>query len=373
MTTKRDYYEILKVPRNASPEDIKKAFRNLALKYHPDRNKDSDAAARFKEINEAYQILSDADQRNVYDRFGHAGISNGAAGKGFEGFANFGGLGDIFDSFFGGSSHQGPRPGNDLEYQTSVPFRVAAFGGEKEVQLDRMELCGLCNGSRAEPGTDQETCQTCDGTGQVQRVQRMVFGQFQQVATCSTCNGVGKIVKVKCTQCRGRGTERKRRKISINIPAGIESGSRIRMRGHGEPGALGGQPGDLYLHVNVDTDPVFERHGDDVMNEIEIDISQAALGVKLEVPTLEGTRELTIPAGTQSGQVFRLRKMGIAELGGSGRRGDQLIMIRVLVPKGLSERQKEILLEFAESTGTTNVGLEEDEGTLFGRIKDAFN
>ena len=373
MASKRDYYEVLDLPRNASAEDVKKAFRQQALKFHPDRNKDEDASERFKEVNEAYQVLSDSERRSAYDRFGHAGVTNGAGARGFEGFSNFGGFGDIFDAFFGGSANQGPRRGNDLEYETTVSFRDAVFGAEKEFDLERMEPCSRCNGKRAEPGTELKRCATCNGSGQVRRVQRMVFGQFQQVTTCSTCGGTGETVEMPCTQCRGRGIERRKRKIAVEVPAGIEDGSRIRMRGQGEPGVLGGPSGDLYVYINVEPDPVFERHGNDVISVAEINMAQAALGAGIMVETLDGEHELQVPAGTQSGEVFRLRNAGVPIMGRSRRRGDQLVSVRVVTPTELSDRQRELLEELADSLGAAGVGSDRGEGGLFGRIKDAFN
>jgi molecular chaperone DnaJ len=371
MPDKRDYYEVLDISRDASPEDVKKAFRQQALKFHPDRNKETDAADKFKEVNEAYQVLSDPERRSAYDRFGHAGV-NGSGGRGFEDFQNFGGFGDIFDAFFGGSSRQGPRRGADLEYQTTISFMDSAFGSEKEFEMDRLEKCSRCDGQRAEPGTDVKTCVTCHGSGQVKRVQRMVFGQFQQVTTCSTCAGTGKTYETACKQCRGRGSERKRKKIAINIPAGIEDGSRIVMRGQGEPGELGGPPGDLYVHVNVEEDERFQRHGNDILTETAINVAQAALGATVTVPTLEGEHELKIPAGTQTGKIFRIRHAGMPHVNHSDRRGDQLVAVKVATPTNLSAKQKKLLEELAESLGTENIGAA-GEGSFFGRIKDAFN
>ncbi len=372
MTQQRDYYEVLGVPRNASPEDLKKAFRQQALKFHPDRNKDPEASEQFKEVNAAYQILSDPERRRAYDRFGHAGVSNGAAGRGFDDFQNFGGFGDIFDAFFGGSSRRGPSRGNDLEYEVTVSFTESAFGIEKEFDVDRQESCSRCEGSRAEPGTQPATCATCGGSGEVRRVQRMVFGQFQQVAQCSTCAGTGQTIETPCTNCRGRGTERRTRKIAVEIPAGIDDGSRIVMRGQGEKGAMNGPAGDLYVYVRVEPHELFERHGNDVLAEVSVNIAQAALGTVLTVPTIDGEQELKVPAGTQTGKVFRIRNAGIPHVGNSARRGDQLVAVRVATPRKLSDRQRELFEELAESLRTPDIGVE-DDGGIFGRIKDAFS
>jgi molecular chaperone DnaJ len=373
MPAKRNYYEVLGLPKDASTEDVKKAFRQQALKFHPDRNKEEDASERFKEVNEAYQVLSDPERRSMYDRFGHAGVAGNGAGRGFEDFPNFGGFGDIFDAFFGGSTRQGPQRGQDLEYETTISFMESVFGIEKEFELERMESCSRCKGKRAEPGTNLKTCATCGGSGQVRRVQRMVFGQFQQVTACSTCLGTGQIVETACTKCKARGTERKRRKIAVEIPAGIEDGTRIVMRGNGETGGLGGPAGDLYVYVRVTPDPVFQRHGNDVLSETEINIAQAALGATVTVPTLDGAHELKVPPGTQSGHVFRIRNAGIPYLGKNGRRGDQLVSLKVAVPTGLTERQKALLEELSESFGTPETGGKPNDGGLLGRIKDALS
>lgn len=372
MTQQRDYYEVLGVSREASPEDLKKAFRQQALKFHPDRNKEADASERFKEVNAAYQVLSDPERRAAYDKFGHAGVTNGAGGRGFDDFQNFGGFGDIFDAFFGGSNRNGPARGNDLELQVSVSFTDAAFGVEKEFDLERLETCERCNGKRAEPGTEPVTCTTCNGSGEVRRVQRTVFGQFQQVAQCSTCSGTGQTVETPCTTCRGRGTERRSRRISVEIPAGIEDASRIVMRGQGEKGAMNGPAGDLYVFVRVQPHEVFERHGNDVLAEVSLNIAQAALGTVLTVPTIDGEHELKVPAGTQTGKVFRIRNVGIPHMGRSTRRGDQLVAIKVATPTKLSDRQRELFEELADSLGTPDVGLDDDGGFL-GKIRDAFS
>lgn len=371
MTQQRDLYEVLGVARNASPEELKKAFRQQALKYHPDRNKEQDASERFKEVNAAYQVLSDPQRRTAYDKFGHAGVSDGA-GRGFDDFQNFGGFGDIFDAFFGGSSRKGPARGNDLELEVSVSFIEAAFGIEKEFDVERLETCERCEGKRAEPGTEPSTCATCGGSGEVRRVQRMVFGQFQQVAQCSTCAGTGQTVETPCTNCRGRGTERHNRRIAVEIPAGIEDASRIVMRGQGEKGAMNGPAGDLYIYVRVQQHEVFERHGNDVLAEVSVNIAQAALGTMLTVPTIDGEHELKVSAGTQTGKVFRIRNVGIPHMGRSGRRGDQLVAVKIETPKKLSDRQRELFEELADSFGTPDIGLDDDGGIL-GRIKDAFS
>lgn len=365
MTTKAEYYEVLGVASDATPEDIKKAYRKLAFEYHPDRNKDSGASARFKQVNEAYQVLSDPERRAGYDRFGHAGV-NGNAGRGFEGFEGFGGFGDIFESFFGGGARsRGPARGADLDYRIAISFEEAAFGAEKEIEIERVELCSRCDGARAEPGTRAAECPTCRGSGQVRRVQRGIFGQFAQVSTCSTCRGQGSVASQACSRCRGRGRERRSRKLSVNIPAGIDDRSRIRLRGEGEPGDPGAPSGELYLYVTVRPHDLFKRADDDILLELELNVARATLGDTVEVPTLDGMRPLQIPPGTQSGRTLRMRNLGVHRLGRSGR-GDQLVTVTVVVPEKLSERQRELMEELAETMADGTPG---DNGWV-GRIKD---
>jgi len=371
-TSKRDYYEVLGVERGATPEDLKKAFRKQALKYHPDRNKEADASDRFKEVNEAYQVLSDPKRKAQYDQFGHEGV-NGQAGRGFDGFEGFGGFGDIFDSFFTGSTRQTTNKGADLEFQINVSFRDAAFGVPRELELNRMERCDRCDGSKAEPGTDVVECSTCHGEGKVRRTQRTFFGQFQQVTACPTCQGEGQTVKATCKQCSGRGTERRPRKIEVQIPAGVEHGTRLLIHNEGESGAKGSQNGDLYVHIGVQRDKVFSRRGNDVLMTAEVNMTLAALGGVVSVETLDGTADLDIKAGTQSGSVTRIKGAGIPHMGTQARRGDQLIELKVVTPKKLDDRQAELLRELAESFGIERIG--ENAGSasgMFDRVKDAF-
>ena len=365
MTTKTDLYEVRGVPRNASSEEIKKAFRKQALKYHPDRNDDPDASAKFKEAAEAYQILSDTEQRAAYDRFGHAGVKNGAGAQGFSGFEGFGGFGDIFDAFFGGATRTGPRAGRDLEYEVTISFDKAAFGVEERIKLNRVEVCDRCSGTKAEPGTEVMRCSTCGGSGQVRRLQRNIFGQFQQVSTCSTCGGDGRTAEAVCKQCRGAGRRRRQRTIAVNIPPGVDNGTRIRIRDEGEAGEPGARSGDLYVYISVEDHEYFRRSGNDLLVGVEVNMAQAALGGTVEIPTLQGTRELKIPEGTQSGRIFRVRGEGIADVQ-SGRRGDELVEIIVATPTKLSSRQKELLAELKESLGKDGGG----EDGIFGKIKD---
>lgn len=369
-TQKRDYYEVLAVGRNATPEDLKKAFRKQALKFHPDRNKEADASDRFKEVNEAYQVLSDPQRKAQYDQFGHAGV-NGQAGRGFDGFEGFGGFGDIFDSFFGGSTRQASNRGADLEFRINVSFRDAAFGVPRELELTRMEQCERCAGKRSEPGTNVVECATCHGEGRVRRTQRTFFGQFQQVTSCPTCRGEGQTVKVACKKCAGRGTERKTRRIEVQIPAGVEHGTRLIVRGEGEIGGRGGQSGDLYVHVGVDRDKTFSRSGNDVVTTAKVNMAMAALGGVISVETLDGPMEIRIKPGTQTGAISRIKNAGIPHMGGSKRRGDHLVELRVVTPSKLDDRQTELLRELAESFGADNVGDGGGQG-IFNRFKDAF-
>jgi molecular chaperone DnaJ len=376
-TQKRDYYEILGVSRNASDDDLKKAFRKLAFEFHPDRNKDKDAEEKFKEINEAYQVLSDQDKRARYDQFGHAGLTgNGGGGSGFGGFEDVGGFGDIFDSFFGGSSFGSrsstsknrPARGSDLKYSMDLNFEEAIFGTEKEFDINRIESCSNCRGSKSEPGSDVSTCRSCNGQGQVRRAQQSAFGQFVQVTDCNVCRGEGKTITNPCTQCRGQGKQRRKRKIATTIPAGVREDTQIRLTGEGEHGFNGGPPGDLFVVFHIEEHPFFARDGINIRLDVPVNIVQASLGGTIVVPTIEGDVELTIPAGTQNGRVFRLKGKGVAQIQGT-RRGDQLVKINLRVPTKLDNTQKDLL----EKLGTTlpQMGDEEDTG-IFSKFKNVF-
>ena len=351
MAVKRDYYEVLGVPRGASAEDIKKAFRKLAFQYHPDRNRNDGAADKFKEVNEAYEVLSDADKRAAYDRFGHAGADN-MFGRGFEGF-DFGGFGDIFDAFFGGGTatqRQAPRRGDDLRYNISVSFEEAALGCEKEIDVSRTEVCAACHGTRSKPGTKPERCPECGGTGQVRRVQRSIFGQFINTSACSQCRGEGTIITDVCPDCRGAGTQKQKRRISVRVPAGVDDENVIRLSGEGDAGSRGGSAGNLYVAINVREHEYFSREGDNILYELPVNFAQAALGTEVEVPTLHGPAKVKVPAGSQTGRVFRLKDKGIPHLRGSGR-GDQMVVLRVMTPESLSKEQRKLFEELAKSLG----------------------
>ncbi|MBE7047768.1 MAG: molecular chaperone DnaJ [Ruminococcaceae bacterium] len=354
MAEKRDYYEVLGVAKSASADEIKKAFRKKAKQYHPDLNPDNkEAEAKFKEVNEAYEILSDADKKQRYDQFGHAGVDpNFGAGGGFGGFDGGFDIGDIFEGFFGGGGfgrnsarRNAPRRGADLETQVSISFEEAAFGCEKEIHLYRTEFCPDCDGSGAKAGSDVATCTVCGGSGQVRSTQRTILGNMSTVTTCTACGGKGKIVKEPCGKCAGKGKIRKSRTIKVTIPAGIDHGQSISLSGQGNVGDKGAPAGNLFVAVSVAPHDLFQRSGADVMCEVPITFVQATLGAELEVPTLDGKVKYTIPEGTQTGTVFRLKGKGIPMLRRNGR-GDQFVKVVVEIPTHLSSKQKALLREF---------------------------
>ena len=347
-----DYYEILGVSRQDSEEEIRRAFRKKAMEYHPDRNKEPDAEEKFKEINEAYQVLSDSTKRAQYDRFGHAGVNGGSYDRPFDGFDVFGGFGDIFDSFFGdagGRRSRAPQRGSDLQQQVTLAFEDAAFGIEREIDVSRVEICHECSGAGNEPGTAINTCGTCGGNGQVRRTQRSVFGQFAQVTSCPTCQGKGTTIERPCAGCRGVGMERRNRKTVVNIPAGIQDGMQVRLTGEGNVGSNGGPPGNLYILVDVKPHKIFQRDQFDLLYTLPINMAEAALGVEKEIPTLEGeTTTLKVPQGTQHGSEFRVRGRGISHIN-NGRKGDLRVFVDVQVPGKLNGKQRKLLEELAIS------------------------
>jgi molecular chaperone DnaJ len=373
LTTKRDYYEVLGLKKGANDDEIKKAFRQMARKNHPDVNKDDpEAETRFKEINEAYQVLSDPQKRAAYDHYGHAGTDPNFNPGGGGGFGDFGfeGMGDIFDMFFGGGGtrrrRSGPEQGADLRFDMKITFEEAAFGATKTVEIPRTENCPECHGNRAKPGTPINTCSVCKGTGQVQVSQNTPFGRFMNVHTCENCSGEGKTFQTPCPTCNGRGRVRRTREIEVKIPAGVDSGSRLRVPGEGEAGLRGGSSGDLYVLLTVKPHPLFQRHGDDVISEAEVGLAQAALGTTITVPTLDGEVEVKIPEGTQTGTAFRLKGKGITHLRGHGR-GDHHLRVKVAVPTKLSREQREALRKYAEASGEMIA----EEKTFGQKIKDA--
>ena len=352
---KRDYYEVLGVPRDATEEDIKKAYRKKAKESHPDLNpNDHKAEERFKEINEANEVLSDAQKRAQYDRYGHDGPNmqgfGGGGGGGFQGFDGFGDIGDIFSSIFGGSMggrqarSNGPVPGNDLRYDMTITFEEAVFGAQKSFDFYRNENCETCKGSGAKPGATVKTCPTCNGAGQV----RTSSGFMMTVHTCPTCHGEGKIVSEKCADCQGTGSVRRKRTATLRIPAGIDSGQSIKLEGNGEPGKRGGPNGDLYVRISVKPHPQFKREGTTLKLDMNISMADAALGADINVPTLRETVRYRIPDGTQNGTVFRLKGYGVPNLHGSGK-GDLMVRVQVQIPKKLNNKQKDLLRQFDES------------------------
>lgn len=364
MATKRDYYEVLGVSRGASDVEIKRAFRTQARQYHPDVNKQPDAEARFKEINEAYEVLSDERKRAAYDRYGHA-----AQGSGFSDFGDLGGFADIFETFFGGgrrSGYRGPQRGSDLRYDMSITFEEAVFGTEKEIEIPILKACARCEGSGAEPGSTATTCPRCQGSGEMRRVQQSVFGQFVNVVVCEACHGEGQIVASPCTKCRGTGRERASKKLSVKIPAGVDSGQQIRLSGEGEPGPKGGPAGDLYIVLNVKEHAHYRREGYDIYYDLPLNIAQATLGSDVQIETLDGRVDLHIPAGTQHGRTFPLRQKGVPHLR-SPQRGTMFVVASVNVPTKLSARQRELFEELAREFGE-----EPDDKGFFDRMKEAF-
>ena len=369
MTTKRDYYDVLSVPRGASDEDVKKAFRRLAFEHHPDRNRSADADTRFKEINEAYEVLRDHEKRAAYDRYGHVGVNGDAfGGRGFEGFSGSSGFGDIFDAFFGGaggarSGRAAQQRGNNLAVDLDLTFEEAVQGTEKEINFNRYEVCATCRGSGAEPGSQPETCSTCKGTGEIRRSQQSLFGQYVNVSPCSRCRGEGKIITQPCKECRSAGRIRRMRTVSVTIPAGVDDGNRVRMGGEGEAGTNDGRPGDLYISLNVAPSKVFEREGIHLFYRLPLNIAGAALGGDVTIPTLDGDHQLRLPPGVQSGQTFRLKGKGVPDVHDARRRGDLVVVATVLVPDRLTEEQRRLLEELAttlpdasEMTGRDGTG-----------------
>jgi len=373
-----NYYEILGVSQDASKEDIKRAYRRLARQYHPDVNKEDGAEERFKEINRAYEILSDPEMRARYDRFGEAGISAGAGGGGgAEDFGDMGGFADIFETIFGGMGgmgggsgrrRSGPMRGDDLRLDLKLEFREAVFGGEKEIRIPHLENCDTCEGSGAKPGTSAQTCATCSGAGQIRRTTRTPFGSFAQVSVCPSCNGEGRTVEEKCETCGGAGRKRERKQLKITVPPGVDSGTRLRVSGEGDAGSRGGPPGDLYVYLFVQEDPEFSREGMNVRSEIEIDYLQAILGCRVSVKTIDGEETLTVPAGTQPESELKLENYGVPKLGNPVSRGDQLITVHVGIPTRLNSEERELLEQLAKVKGE-KVGKGGREGFLGGLFR----
>ena len=352
---KRDYYEVLGVSRDASDSELKSAFRNLARKFHPDVNDAPDAEEKFKEINEAYGVLSDADKRAAYDRFGHQGVRGPNGGPGFE-TVDFSDFADIFGDMFGFGGFGGrsrtagrtaPRRGADLQYQVVISFKEAVFGTEKEIEVTKDERCETCGGDGAKPGTSPQTCQECQGRGEVRQTRQTLLGSMVQVTTCPVCGGRGQVIKEHCPTCSGSGKVRKTRRKKVTIPAGVDDGTRIRLAGEGQPGDNNGPPGDLYLLVRVRPHKYFRRRDDDILLDLNVNVAQATLGAEVKVPTVDGDVKLKIPAGTQPGKIIRMRGKGVPHLR-RDTRGDQLVIVNITIPKNLDQEERELFEKLAE-------------------------
>lgn len=373
MSQKRDYYEVLELSKGATDEEIKKAYRKIAKKYHPDMNPgDKEAEAKFKEANEAFQVLSDSQKRAQYDQFGHVGPQSGFGGGGFSDF-DFGGINDIFDAVFNGMGFggtqrrtKGPQKGQDISVHTEIAFEQAAFGISKDINVSRTENCDECSGSGAKKGTSPQICKTCGGTGQVQYAQNTPFGRFVTTGTCEACQGQGKVITDPCPKCMGSGKVRKQRTIKIDIPAGIDNGQIISLRGQGESGQLGGPAGDLYITVVVRPHTIFKREKSNLYCDIPITFAQATLGCEIEIPTLDGREKFVIPEGTQTGTVFKIKNKGIKNVNANSK-GDLLFKVGVEVPKRLNDEQKDLLKRFAEISGDE---CHEERKSFFNKMKD---
>lgn len=383
MATKRDYYEILGVTQTASADEIKKSYRRMAMKYHPDLNKESGAEEKFKEITEAYEVLSDQQKRAAYDRYGHSGVNGGVGANPFEGFGGVGGFSDILEQFFTGVGSAGvggqrraPQRGADLKTTVTLTFEEAVFGTEKQIEINRFDTCPRCKGSRSEPGAETTRCPNCNGTGEIRRVQNSIFGQFVNVTTCDRCRGEGRIVTNPCKECRGEGRVRVTKPLMVTIPAGIDSSSQIRISGEGEAGPRGTLPGNLYVGIVIKEHPFFKRQDNNILLDLPLNMAQAALGDQLEVPTVDGPVEIEIKPGTQNGEVIRLKEHGVPFLKGAGR-GDQLVTVRVVTPRKLTPEQKQLFEQLGRSLPREPIGKTNDKENprddkgFFGRIKDA--
>lgn len=383
MAEKRDYYEVLGLSKSASDDEIKKAYRKLSKKYHPDINKAPDAEEKFKEITEAYEVLSDPQKRAAYDQYGHAATNPnfGGGSGGFGGFdtggfnSGFGGFEDIFESFFGGASRSAdptaPRPGADLEYRLDLSFDEAVFGAEKEVKYKREGVCETCHGSGAKPGTEPVTCHKCHGSGYVNIERQTPLGRVMTRQVCDVCHGTGKEIKEPCPTCHGSGHVKETHKVKVKVPAGVETGQQMRLQGQGEAGTNGGPYGDLYVIFKVAPSDIFEREGANIYYTLPLSFVQAALGDEVDIPTVSGKVKLKIPAGTQTGTKFRLRGKGAPKLNVKNTRGDQQVTVNIVTPRNLSDEQKKALREFANAGGD-KVQEQNGEG-FFNKMKDAFS
>ena len=370
----RDYYEVLGLGKGASDDEIKAAFRKLARQYHPDVSKEENAEEKFKEINEAYGVLSDSDKRARYDRFGREGLS-GMGSSGFHDYSSD--FGDLFEEILGGfgfssgrrASRNSPRRGRDLQMQVSLKFEEAVFGVEKDIEFQREETCSTCKGNGAEPGTTPVKCSTCKGQGEVRQVRQTFLGQMVQTAACPACNGRGETISSPCKTCRGAGLERKSIRKKVQIPAGVDTGTQIRLTGEGGPGAFGGPSGSLFLVLDVKSHQFFKRRENDILLNLDINVAQAVLGADILVPTLDGDEKLKIPAGTQPGKIFYLRGKGVPHVRSKTQRGDQMVMVNVAVPTKLTKEQRELFEKLAESLGTS---VKPQEKGFLDWLNDAF-
>lgn len=376
MAEKRDYYDVLGVSRTATQVEIKKGYRAKAKQYHPDISQEPDAEVHFKEVNEAYEVLSNEENRAAYDRYGHAGVNgNGGFGDPFGGFGGQGSpFGDIFETFFGGgmggsTRARAPQRGADIQVSLNLTFVEAVFGAEREIEIDRLEACQTCHGTRMKDGATPLTCTACGGAGEVRRVQQTILGQFMTSGPCQTCNGEGVQITDPCGDCKGRGRVRKYTKLAVSVPAGIDDGQTIRMTGQGEAAGGKGANGDLFVKVRVQSHKFFERRGKQIHSTVGINVAQAALGDDIEIDTLDGPVVFTVPSGTQSGQQFRLRSKGVPDLRG-GDRGDQLVTVEVVIPKKLNRDQEELFEQLGSSLGKEVTPQPKGKG-FFDRVKDA--
>jgi len=370
MTAKSNYYEILSVSRSASDAEIKRAYHQLARQYHPDLNKDPGAEERFKEINEAYEVLGDRKKRAEYDRWGHVGLGGGFATD-FGGF----GFGDIFEDLFGyggmrTAARRAPQRGADLRYNLTLTFEEAAFGCEKEIEVTRLDTCPACRGTGAEPGTEPIRCPQCNGTGEVRRVRQSIFGSFVNVTTCGRCAGEGEVVSTPCSKCRGQKRARAQKTIAITVPPGVDNGTQIRLSEEGEAGMRGGMAGNLYVVISVRKHPYFKRQNSHIFLQLPINVAQAALGDEIEVPTLDGTEKVIVPAATQTGETFRLRNKGVPYLRGEGR-GDQLVTVYVVTPKKLTPEQRQLFEQLSKTLGSEVIP--QGEKGFFDRLKNVLS
>ena len=375
MVNGSSYYEVLGVARDATEEEIRRAFRRLAMEWHPDRNKSEGAEEQFKLVNEAYQVLIEPEKRRLYDRYGRAGVgtAEGPGGRGFEGVGFPGGFGDIFDAFFGGfgvGRETGARHGADLHYTLELSFEEAVLGVERQVEVQRLEVCSTCHGDRSAPGSRPATCANCRGAGQVRRSQTGLFGQFVQVVTCSLCRGEGKVVENPCPECNGMGRQRQRRSLTVRIPPGVDSGMQVRLAGEGEAGWLGGPSGDLYVNIKALPHSLYTRRGQHLILELPVNVAQATLGDTVEVPLLDGNIEqVKVPAGVQAGAVMRVKGKGVPSLR-SGRGGDLLVVLQVVTPRHLDSHTKKLFQELAKVLGTEELGRRKGEKTWMEKIRD---